>query len=233
MGNQVHPTAVVGPGVELGADNVVGPYAVVTGPCRIGSRNWIGAHAVIGAAPEIRGHAPGLPWADDNDDAGVEIGDDTTVREFATLHRGTLRPTRVGSRCFVMNKVHVGHDAVVGDDVTLAVSAILGGHVEVGDGANLGLAAVVHQRRVVGPGAMVGMGAVVTRDVPPYAKAYGAPSRVRGVNEVGMSRRGIGTGDIAAVAERYGAGPADDAAWVPPEALRPAWEWWLARTTAG
>lgn len=233
MGNQVHPTAVVGPGVELGAENVVGPYAVVTGPCRIGSRNWIGAHAVIGAAPEIRGHTPGLPWADDNDDVGVEIGDDTTVREFATLHRGSRRLTRVGSRCFVMSKVHIGHDAVVGDDVTLAVSAILGGHVEVGDGANLGLASMLHQGRVVGPGAMVGMGSVVTRDVPPYAKAYGAPSRVHGVNEVGMSRRGIGAEDIASVAERYGAGRHADGAWVPPETLRPAWEWWLARTTAG
>jgi UDP-N-acetylglucosamine acyltransferase len=129
-----------------------------------------------------------------------------------------------------MNKVHVGHDAVVGDDVTLAVGAILGGHVEIGDGANLGLAAVLHQRRVVGPGAMVGMGAVVTRDVPPWATAFGAPARVRGVNEVGMTRRGVGAGDIAAVAERYGTDGPADGPWAPPEALRPAWEWWLART---
>ncbi|SOC46983.1 UDP-N-acetylglucosamine acyltransferase [Blastococcus aggregatus] len=230
MGSQVHPTAVVGPGVELGTDVVVGPYAVLTGPCRIGDRTWIGAHAVIGAAPEIRGHEPGLPWADAAHDIGVEIGQDTTVREFATVHRGTHRLTRIGARCFVMNKVHVGHDAVVGDDVTLAVSAILGGHVEIGDGANLGLAAVLHQRRVVGPGAMVGMGAVVTRDVPPWATAFGSPARVHGVNEVGMTRGGIGAVDIAAVAERYRTGGPADGAWTPPETLRPAWEWWLART---
>ncbi|WP_346621882.1 UDP-N-acetylglucosamine acyltransferase [Blastococcus montanus] len=233
MGNQVHPTAVIGPGVELGADTVIGPYAVLTGPCRIGDRTWIGAHAVIGAAPEIRGHEPGLPWGGHTDDLGVEIGDDSTVREFATVHRGTRRPTRIGNRCFVMNKVHLGHDAVVGDDVTLAVSTILGGHVEVGDGANLGLACVLHQRRIVGPGAMVGMSSVVTRDVPPFAKAFGAPARVRGVNEVGMVRRGIDSGDIAALAEYYGSDRPEPDSWTPPDNLAAAWEWWTARTDAG
>jgi UDP-N-acetylglucosamine acyltransferase len=229
MGNQVHDTAVIGPGVELGDGNVVGPYAVLTGPLRIGDRNWIGAHAVIGAAPEIRGHEPGLPWGGDTADLGVEIGDDSTLREFATVHRGTHRPTRIGDRCFVMNKAHLGHDAVLGDDVTLAVSTILGGHVDVGAGANLGLATVVHQRRVVGPGAMVGMGSVVTRDLPPYAKAFGSPARVRGANEVGMGRGGVSAEDVAAVAGLYASG-APVGTWTPPEALRPAWQWWLERT---
>ena len=73
MGSQVHPTAIVGPGVELGPDVVVGPYAVLTGPCRIGDGSWIGAHAVIGAAPEIRGHEPGLPWAEAPEDLGVDV----------------------------------------------------------------------------------------------------------------------------------------------------------------
>ena len=231
MGNQVHETAIVGPGVELGADNVIGPYAVLTGPCRIGDRNWIGAHAVIGAAAEIRGREPGLPWGGETDDRGVEVGDDTTLREFTTLHRGTVRVTRVGSRCFVMNKVHVGHDSVIDDDVTLAASATLAGHVEVGAGANVGLASVLHQRRVVGWGAMVGMGAVVTRDVPPYATVFGSPARVRGVNEVGMARRGISAADVAALAERYAADPAAaDDGWLPPEPLRAAWAAWRSRS---
>ena len=233
MGNQVHGTAVIGPGVELGEGNVVGPYAVITGPCRIGDRNWIGAHAVIGAAPEIRGGPHGLPWGGEPVGAGLLIGDDTTLRELATVHGGTVRPTRIGSRCFVMNKVHVGHDAVVSDDVTLAAHASLAGHVEIGEGANVGLASAVHQRRVVGPGAMVGMGSVVTRDVPPWATAFGSPARVRGVNEVGMVRRGLGAPDVAALAERYASGAPAPGPWQPPEALRPAWEWWVARTTGG
>jgi UDP-N-acetylglucosamine acyltransferase len=232
MGNQVHDTAVIGPGVELGEGNVIGPYAVITGPCRIGDRNWIGAHAVIGAAPEIRGGDHGLPWGGEPVGLGVEMGDDSTLREFTTVHSGTGRLTRIGSRCFVMNKVHVGHDGVIDDDVTLAANATLAGHVDVGAGANVGMASAVHQHRVVGPGAMVGMGAVVTRDVPPYAKAFGSPARVRGVNEVGMNRRGISADDIAALVERYGSDAPATGVWTPPEALRPAWEWWLARTSA-
>jgi UDP-N-acetylglucosamine acyltransferase len=233
MGNQVHDTAIIGPGVELGEDNVIGPYAVITGPCRIGDRNWIGAHAVLGAAPEVLGHAHGVPWGGQPVSRGVEIGDDTTLREFTTVHGGTQRVTRIGSRCFVMNKVHVGHDSVIEEDVTLSANATLAGHVEVGAGANVGLSSTVHQHRVVGPGAMVGMGAVVTRDVPPHAKAFGSPARVRGVNEVGMDRRGISAGDIAALAERYRSDAPATGEWTPPEALRPAWEWWLARGSAG
>jgi UDP-N-acetylglucosamine acyltransferase len=230
MGNQVHATAIIGPGVELGVDNVVGPYAVITGPCRIGDRNWIGAHAVIGSPPENRGHDHGLPWGGEPVALGVEIGDDTTLREFITVHSGTGRHTRIGSRCFVMNKSHIAHDSLLGDDVTLSPHVAFAGHVEIGPGATLGMASTVHQHRIVGPGAMVGMGAVVTRDVPPYAMAYGSPARVRGANEVGMTRRGIDADAIAVLAERYGAeAPAADA-WTPPEALRPAWEWWLART---
>jgi UDP-N-acetylglucosamine acyltransferase len=233
MGNQVHDTAVIGPGVELGEDNVVGPYAVITGPCRIGDRNWIGAGAVIGAAPEIRSGPHGLPWGGDPVGVGVEVGDDTVLREFTTLHSGTQRVTRIGNRCYLMNKVHVGHDGVLDDEVTLSANATLAGHVDIGLGANVGLSCAIHQRRVIGPGAMLGMGAVVTRDILPFATAFGAPARVRGVNEVGMSRRGIGAEDIAVLAERYRANGSADEGWTPPESLRPAWDWWLARTTAG
>lgn len=230
MGNQVHGTAVIGPGVELGTDNVVGPFAVLTGPLRIGDRTWIGAHAVIGGAPEIRGRDHGLPWGADPAGPGVQVGDDTVLREFTTVHGGTAQATRVGSRCYLMNKVYVGHDGVVEDDVTMAAAATLAGHVRIGAGANLGMAAVVHQRRVVGPGAMVGMGSLVTRDLPPFVTAFGAPARVRGVNEVGMRRQGVAEEDIAALAASYasGTGPTDGTAL--PDVVQPAWRWWLERT---
>ena len=155
----------------------------------------------------------------------------TTLREYTTVHSGSAHPTRVGSDCFVMNKVYVGHDGDIGDGVTMASSVTLGGHVTVGDRANLGLGAIVHQRRVIGPGVMLGMGSVVSRDVPPFAKAFGNPVRVKGVNSVGMTRQGIDAAVTESLAEHYRVG-GSLADWAAPEALRPALEWWLARTAS-
>ena len=232
MANRIHPSAIVGPGVELGADNVVGPFAVLMGPCRIGNGNWIGAHVVIGAPPEIRGFDHGAAWDGDLVGSGVEIGDGNTVREYTTVHSGSAHPTRMGSDCFVMNKVYVGHDGTIGDGVTMASSVTLGGHVTVGERANLGLGAIVHQRRVIGPGVMLGMGAVVTRDVPPYAKAFGNPVRVRGVNAVGMTRQGMADEDVAALAHLYSAGDVVPPDWSGPAALEPAVTWWRTHASA-
>ncbi len=134
----------------------------------------------------------------------------------------------MGSGCYLMNKVYVAHDGQVGDGVTMASSVTLGGHVHVGDGANLGMCTVVHQRRVIGPGAMVGMGSVVTRDVPPYAKAYGNPCRVRGANAVGMTRGGLPQDAVDFLAAAYARGAVPDGQ-EPPPSLRAAWGWWRAR----
>jgi len=232
MVNRIHPTAIVGPGVELGTGNVIGPYVVLLGPCRIGDDNWIGAHVVLGAPPEIRGHDHGAAWDGDLVGSGVEVGDRTTLREYTTVHSGSAHPTRVGSDCFIMNKVYIGHDGDIGDGVTMASTATLGGHVVVGDRANLGLGAIVHQRRVIGPGVMLGMGSVVTRDVPPFAKAFGNPARVQGVNTVGMTRQGLEESDAESLADRYAGSASGLDGWAAPDALRPAVEWWLARTSA-
>jgi UDP-N-acetylglucosamine acyltransferase len=232
MGNRIHPTAVIGPGVELGADNVIGPFAVLLGPCRVGDGNWIGPHVTLGVPAEVRGADHGAAWDGDLVGAGVEIGNGTTLREYTTVHSGSAHTTRVGSDCFVMNKVYVGHDGDIGDGVIIASSVTMGGHVTVGDRANLGLGAIVHQRRVIGPGVMLGMGSVVTRDVPPFAKAFGNPVRVQGVNSVGMSRQGMSPSAVDALAGHYAAGGGLATDWTAPEALQPALEWWRTHTSA-
>lgn len=231
MGNRIHPTAVVGPGVELGSRNVIGPYVVLQGPCVIGDDNWIGAHVVLGAPPEIRGFDHGAAWDGELVGAGVQLGSGNTLREYVTVHSGSVEPTQIGSDCFVMNKVYVGHDGSIGDAVTMASTATLGGHVTVGHGANLGLGATVHQRRIIGPGAMVGMGAVISRDIPPFAKAYGNPARVQGVNAVGMSRQGMDASDIEMLAELYRSEKSLMDNWPPAESLKAAGLWWRTRAS--
>jgi UDP-N-acetylglucosamine acyltransferase len=105
-----------------------------------------------------------------------------------------------------MTQVHIPHDAVVEDNVTMANSAHLGGHTHIGQGATLGLGALVHQGSRIGRLAMIGMGSVITKDIPPFAMAFGSPARVRGVNRVGMQRAGYPDEVIDALAAVYAEG---------------------------
>lgn len=203
MSNRIHPTAVIGDGVELGDGNEIGPYTVVVGPTVIGDGNWIGPHCTIGTPASDWAAPHPARWADaptgdpQQDGFGVVIGDGNRIREYVSAHQGTVRPTRIGRDCYVLRSAHLAHDVQVGDGVTLGSNVVVGGHGEVWALANLGLGVVVHQRAVIGPGAMVGMGAAVTREVGPFTISMGVPARVTGLNTVGLSRRGVSEQAIA------------------------------------
>ncbi len=199
MANRIHPTAVIGDGVELGDDNAIGPYTVIVGPAVIGDGNWIGPHVAIGGPAEHREAPHPVGWDGELVGAGVWIGDNNVIREFTTISQGLHEPTRVAGDCYVMGRVFIGHDSLIDDGVTITSGVQIGGHCEVWPLANLGLGAVVHQRGRIGPGAMVGMGAVVTREIGPFVIAVGVPARVSGVNEVGLRRRGVDEPGIAAL----------------------------------
>lgn len=200
--NVIHPTAQLVGDVRMGEGNTIGALAVITGPVALGDGNWIGAGVVIGAPPEVRSwtHPRG-----ESDPAGngVEIGDRNVIREYAQIHQGWRDRTTIGDDAFIMNQSYVAHDCRLGDRVTLASSVLLAGHVVIEDDVNLGLGASVHQGRAIGRGAMLGMGSVVTRDVPPYAKAYGNPARIAGANTIGMQRSGHEASVIEALEELY------------------------------
>ena len=183
MDNEIHPTAILEGQVELGEGNKIGPYSHIIGPVKIGNNNRIFSHAVIGSTPEIRNF--------DSPSAGVCIGDSCTIREAAQIHSGSKHLTSIGSRSFIMNQVYIAHDGVIGEDVTIASSALLAGGVTVGHFANIGMGVTVHQGRTIGALAMIGMGSVVTRDVPPAMMAFGNPSRIRRINKVGLLRFGF------------------------------------------
>jgi UDP-N-acetylglucosamine acyltransferase len=222
----VAQSAFIGPGVELGADVVVGPFAVVLGPARIGDRVRIGAGSHVGGPPEIATVRQNDPWLGDLDHHEVVIGADTVLRDHVVIHHGSVRPTVIGAACWIFSGAYVAHDVVVGDGVTLSAGVALGGHVTVRRGANLGLNVSVHQRRSVGALSMVGMGTPVTRDVPPYATAYGVPPRVHGVNRFGMARAGVSEQDIAEVERRYARGSAEGPATGLSGDLAAELEWW-------
>jgi UDP-N-acetylglucosamine acyltransferase len=182
-GATVGPFALIGARARIGAGTVVGAGAVIAGETTIGARSWIGPHAILGTPPQIR----------ETLEAGaLEIGDETVVRELATVH--AARPggrTRIGSGCLLMAGCHVAHDCALEDRVELANGVQLAGHVEVGRGACLGGLAAVHQFARIGAFAFVGAGAMVSQDVPPYCLASGDRAKIYGLNVVGLRRNGF------------------------------------------
>jgi UDP-N-acetylglucosamine acyltransferase len=199
----IHRTALVDPSAQLGLDVSIGPYAIIGPSVMIGDRCQLAAHVVIerntrlGAGVKV-GYGTVL-GADPQDlkykgeETWVEIGDGTILREYCTINRGTpaTGKTTVGQRCFIMTYVHVAHDCVVGDDVILANSIQMAGHVTVDDRAIISGLVPIHQFVRVGTYAFVGGGSRVNQDVPPYTKAVGNPVHLYGLNSVGLQRAGF------------------------------------------
>ncbi|HTL71164.1 MAG TPA: acyl-ACP--UDP-N-acetylglucosamine O-acyltransferase [Candidatus Eisenbacteria bacterium] len=207
----VHETAVVSAGARLGDGVEIGPYAIVGPEARIGRGTRLSAHVVVEGRTTIGercvvypGACLGTPPQDKKwkpCDSRVEIGDDNVIRECVTVHLGS-KPgsvTRLGNGNFLMVGSHVGHDSVLGNNVTMANSVALGGFVQVDDGAVIGGLAGVHQFCRIGKLAMVGGLSKVVADVPPYSVCDGNPARFYGVNAVGLKRSGFSSKDLAEV----------------------------------
>lgn len=185
-GVEIGPYAVVRSGVRLGDGCVVGPHCVLEGRTRIGRGNRFGVGVVVGLEPQDLKYA--------GEETAVEIGDDNVIREYTSIHRGTAGGgglTRIGSRNLIMGYCHIAHDCIIGDGCVMANLTTLGGHVVVEDHVVTGGLVGFHHFVRVGRFAMVGGCSKVSRDVPPYTLVDGNPATVRGINAVGLRRRGF------------------------------------------
>jgi UDP-N-acetylglucosamine acyltransferase len=213
---RIHPSAVVAPGAELGADVEIGPAAVIGPHVRVGARTVIGAHTVIDGHTDIGEDnviSPqavlGTPPQDlkyRDEPTRLVIGDRNRIREFVTIHRGTPQGrgvTRIGCDVFLMAYSHLAHDNVVEDHVVVANGAQIGGHVALGAHAILGGCSAVHQFVRIGAHAFIGGGSVVVMDVAPFCRASGNRARLFGLNLVGLRRRGFSASDLRAVRAAY------------------------------
>lgn len=200
---RIHPTAMVDPAAELGEAVEVGPGAIVGPGVRVGDRTRIGSYALIerdttlGADCRIfHGAVLGSDPQDlkyDGEPTELVVGDRTTVREYATLNRGTSASgrTSIGSDCLLMAYTHVAHDCELGDHVILSNSVNMAGHVVIGDWVIIGGVTPIHQFVRIGEHAFVGGGSRIPQDVPPYCRAAGNPPKMYGLNSVGLERRGF------------------------------------------
>jgi len=196
---QIGPFCVIGPGVELGEDCRLDSHVVIQGPTRIGRGNHFFPFSTVGVAPQDLSYQ-GEPTR-------LEIGDHNTIREFCSLHRGTVKGgglTRIGSHNLLMAYCHVAHDCRVGDHIIMANGATLGGHVTVEDWATVGALSPIHQFVRVGQHAYIGGGTIVTQDVMPYSKTSASRSnKAYGANRLGLERRGFTAEQVAGLQHAF------------------------------
>ena len=212
----IHPTAIVNPEAKLGENLSVGPYTIIESDVEIGDDCIIGPHAVIYSGARIGNRVKIFQGASisnlpqdlkfSGEPTQFFIGDDTVVREFATLHRGTLETgkSQVGKNCLLMAYSHVAHDCIVGDNCIIANAVQIGGHVHIEDYVIIGGSTPVHQFSLIGEHAMVAGGIRIVQDVPPFILAANLPATYEGLNIIGLRRRGFKNEDIMILKDVYG-----------------------------
>ncbi len=205
----IHPHALIGKNVSIG------PFSSIADDVQIGNSTWIGPSVTIMEGTRIGKNCRVFPGAVigaipqdmkfEGEKTTVEIGDDTTVREFVTINRGTKAAwkTVVGNHTLLMAYVHIAHDCDIGNHCILVNNTTLAGEVKVHDWAILSGATLVHQFVHIGVHVIVGGGAKVRKDVPPYVKADREPLSYMGVNSVGLRRRGFSNEKINEILDIY------------------------------
>ena len=200
---KLHPTVTVGPftcihaDVEIGEGTIIDSNVTICDGVRIGKNCHIHAGAVVGGDPQDLKYKGEKTYA--------IIGDNTTIREFVTIHRGTASKgkTVVGNHCLIMAYCHVAHDCLLHDHIIMSNATQLAGEVVVDDWAIIGGGSLVHQFSHIGAHSMIQGGSKVNKDVPPYIIAAREPISYCGINSVGLNRRAFTKEQIVAIQDVY------------------------------
>ncbi len=206
----VDPNAKLGSGVEIGPFCVIGPNVVLGEACKLHSHVVIEGHTKLGANCEVfpfasLGHIP-QDMKYKGEKSQLEIGSDNIIREYVTMNPGTDGGglvTRIGSHGLFMAQAHVAHDCQIGDHVILANGATLAGHCEVGDYAILGGLSAVHQFVRIGEHAFIGGMSGVENDVIPFGMVVGTRASLKGLNVIGIKRRGLNRSQLKQLRGAY------------------------------
>lgn len=211
----IHPTALVDPGAQLGENVSVGPFSIINNDVVIGDDTTIASHVFIQSGTRMgkkcRVFSGAVLGTDPQDlkyageKTTLEIGDETMMREFCTLNRGSShrKKTVIGKKCLIMAYVHVAHDCIIGDNVILANAVNMAGHVTIEEFVSIGGLTPIHQFVKIGRHAFVGGGLRVSQDIPPYILAAGEPIQYAGINKIGLSRRGFSAEAMAHIKNAY------------------------------
>lgn len=210
-----HPFTYIDPNAKIAPNVKIDPFTVIHQDVQIGEGTWVGSNVTIMEGTRIGKNCRIFPGAvvgaipQDLKFAGerttVHIGDNTTIREFVTINRGTedRGKTVVGSNCLIMAYSHLAHDCFLGNNVILSNSVQVAGHVTIGDYVVIGGVSAVHQFVNIGQHSFIAGGSLVSKDVPPFIKAVRNPLSYGGVNSVGLKRRGFSLQQINHILDVY------------------------------
>lgn len=212
----IHPSAIVDAAAIIDSTAVIGPYAIIGPHVRIGAGTKIGSHTVIEGhttigCDNIISHFSSLGGVPQDmkyrgEPTQLMIGDRNTIREFTTIHTGTVQDqgcTSIGNENWIMAYVHIAHDCVVGNNTIFSSNAQIAGHVVVEDWAILGGMSGVHQFVRIGQHAMLGGASALVQDIPPFVIAAGDKAQPHGLNAEGLKRRGFSPETITALRHAY------------------------------
>ncbi|HWA27670.1 MAG TPA: acyl-ACP--UDP-N-acetylglucosamine O-acyltransferase [Lacunisphaera sp.] len=215
MARQIHPTAIIEPGAELGEDVVVGAYAFVGGKSVIGAGTVLHHHANVEGRTTIGGQCEIFPFACigtkthdlkyKGGEPGLVVGDRNVFREYVSVHGATNEAdyTTMGNDNVMLAYSHIAHDCVVGNHLVMSAQSALAGHVIVEDYVNIGWGSGVHQFCRVGAHVMLGAMSKIVQDVPPFIIADGNAAIARSINKVGLERHGFSAERLDAIKQVF------------------------------
>ena len=205
----------IDPQAKIAKNVVVEPFVTIEKNVEIGSGTWIGSNVTIMEGARIGENCEIFPGAVisaipqdlkfDGEDSLAIIGDNTIIRECATINRATKATgkTIVGNNCLIMAYAHIAHDCVIGNNAIIVNNVALGGHVEIGEYAIIGGITAVHQFIKIGKHCMVSGGSLVRKDIPPYVKAGREPLSFIGINSIGLRRKNFSEEEITEIQNIY------------------------------
>ncbi len=198
QGVQIAPYAIIGEDVVIGDKCIIEPFVHLKSGTRLGRNNHIHSNAVLGGEPQH------LQYAGEKTE--TIIGNNNIIREFVTIHRGTVQghgKTSVGNNCLIMAYAHVAHDCIIADNVIMANAVQLAGHCEVGKNTIISGQAACQQFLRIGEYAFLGGSSGYNLDIPPYMLAHGVRGRLVGVNRIGLKRNGFTDATTKALSRSY------------------------------
>ena len=218
MPNHIGENSVIGPNVKLGKNIIIknnvmlegeitigdgtriDHNCVIRGNTIIGKNNWIYPSCVIGTGPEHNSHKENKNkgWTEKG---RIRIGDNNVIREVVTIHMPIKKETIIGSKCYLLAHSHIGHDALIHDNVTISNVSLIGGHSEIFDNAVIGLSNSIHQYCKIGAYSMLGMGNSIAKDVLPFSLIN--RQKFTKINAVGLQRNKIKKKDIQGIQKTY------------------------------